>query len=257
VRPEVSFNFRLTLLPYASTARLRYCYTLHPPEEGEMKEIKEYLELYALISLEKQDKFERLIGEHAMELDFDTGEIRFSGGRSVSFQVLGTESGNTLTWLWAWSDEQPDIPLHLLTSAYQLKDWGEKHDVHDFCSPSVDLNRADGQMISLIASEVCKASCYYRDPYEGGAIYFLLFDKGIDSQPSFNLRGMTRKLSDLISLYDFNHRNALFSYFRMKGLSPVENGSMVTCELGSGEQMSAEFDDSGRIVSLNGEMLIS
>jgi hypothetical protein len=79
-----------------------------------MAKITEYLELYALISLEKQEKFDRLIGEHTMELDVDTGTIRFSNGLAVPFQVLGTESGNTLTWLWAWSDEQPDMPDHLL-----------------------------------------------------------------------------------------------------------------------------------------------
>jgi len=220
-----------------------------------MTKITEYLELYALISLEKQEKFDRLIGEHTMELDVDTGTIRFSNGLAVPFQTLGTESGNTLTWLWAWSDEQPDIPDHLLTSAFQLKDWGEKHDVQEFCSPSIDLNRADGQLISLIASEVCKASCYYHDPYEGGAIYLLLFDKSIDAQPPFDLAGLSRKLSDLISLYEFNHRNALLSYFRMKGLSPVETESTVTCELGSREQLSAEFDDSSRLTLLNGEMI--
>ncbi len=220
-----------------------------------MTKITEYLELYALISLEKQEKFNRLIGEHTMELDLDTGSIRFCNGLAVPFQVLGTESGNTLTWLWAWSDEQPDIPDHLLTSAFHLKHWGEKHGVQEFCSPSIDLNRADGQIISLIASEVCKASSHYRDPYEGGAIYVLLFDKSIDAQPPFDRAGLSSKLLDLISLYEFNHRNALLSYFRMKGLSLVETESTVACELGSGEQLSAEFDDSGRLTLLNEEMI--
>jgi len=220
-----------------------------------MTKITAYLEQYALISLEKQDKFDRLIGEHTMEFDIDTGEIRFSNGLAVTFQALGTESGNTLTWLWAWSDEQPDMPVHLLRSAYQLKDWGEKHDVLEFCSPSIDLDKADGQIISLIAAEVCKASCYYRDPYEGGALYVLLFDKSIDAQQQFNRAGLSRKLLDLISLYEFNHKNALISYFSMKGLSPVETGTTVTCELGSGEQLSAEFDASGHLTSLNGEII--
>ena len=205
--------------------------------------------------MERQDKLERLIGEHTMELDIDTGIIRFSDGLAVPFQVLGTESGNTLTWLWAWSDEQTDVPVQLLTSALQLKAWGEKHDVPEFFSPSIDLNRADGQIISLIASELCGASCYYHDPYEGGALYVLLFDKVIDAQTPFNLAGLSRKLSDLISLYEFNHRNALLSYFRIKGLSPVETGSTVACELGSGEHLSAEFDGSNRLTSLNGEMI--
>jgi hypothetical protein len=220
-----------------------------------MKKITNYLEHYALSSLEKQDKFDRLIGEHTMELDIDTGVIRLSNGLAVPFQVLGTESGNTLTWLWAWSDEQPEIPVHLLTSSFQMKDWGEKHDVREFCFPSIDLNKADGHIISIIASEICKASCYYRDHYEGGAIYVLLFDKSIDTQSPFDRAGLSRKLSDLISLYEFNHRNALLSYFSMKGLSPVKSGLTITCALGSGEQLSAEFDVSGHLTSLNGKTI--
>jgi hypothetical protein len=231
--------------------------SLHAPStrEADMGNIAEYFERCALISLEKQEKFDRLIGEHTRELDIDSGVIRFSSGPAVPFQVLGTESGNSLTWLWAWSDEQPDIPLHLLSSAFQLKDWGEQHDVKEFCLPSVDLTRADGQMISLIATEVCKASCYCRDPYEGGALYVLLSDRDIDAEPPFDLAGLSRNFLDLISLYEFDHRSALLSYFRAKGLNPVETGPKVTCELESGEQMSAEFDDSGRLRFLNGEMI--
>jgi drug/metabolite transporter (DMT)-like permease len=56
-----------------------------------------------------------------------------------------------------------------------LRAWGEKEGLQEFTLPSVDLDRADGTMLSLIASEVCKASGYYRDPYEGGALFLLLF----------------------------------------------------------------------------------
>ena len=216
-----------------------------------MAKITEYLERYALVSIEKQEKLARLIGQHDMELDIDAGKIRFSDDLAVPFQLLGTESGNTLTWLWAWADEHPDVPVHILSAAFQLKDWGEKHDVQEFSTPSVDLNRADGPVISLIASEVCNASCYYRDPYEGGALYVLLFEKSIDAQPPLDLTSLSRGLSNLVSLYEFNHRNALLSYFHVKGLSPAETGSKVVCELESGEQMIAEFDNAGRLRLLN------
>jgi hypothetical protein len=220
-----------------------------------MAKITEYFERYALVSLEKQEKLARLIGEHAIELDIDSGKIRFNDYLAVHFQMLGTESGNTLTWLWAWAEEQPHVPAHVLSAAFQLKNWGEKHDVPEFSSPSVDLNTADGPVISLISSEVCNASCYYRDPYDGGALYVLLFDKSIDYQPPLDLVGLSRGLSNLISLYEFNHKNALLSYFRMKGLSPAGTGAKVVCELESGEQMVAEFDDSGRLRLLNEGMI--
>ena len=143
----------------------------------------EYLEKYALVSLEKQEKFRRLIGEHTRELDLDSGLIRFDSDLVFPFQVLGTESNNTLTWLWAWSEEQTEIPPNLIKSSFELKDWGNRHRIREFMMPSVDLNGADGHAISLIATEVCRASCYYRDPYEGGTVYVLIFGKTIDEQP--------------------------------------------------------------------------
>ncbi len=222
-----------------------------------MGSLAEYLEQYALVSLEKQDKFSRLIGGHTIDLDIDSGMIHFirDRDRAIPFQVLGTESSNTLTWLWAWSEEQPEIPANLLSSAFQLKEWGERHDVREFRIPSIDLARADGQMISLIASEVCNASCFYRDPYEGGSLYVLLSDSAIDAVAPFDRAGLFRNYLDFISLYDVNYRNALLSYFRAKGLKAIETGRKVTCELESGSRVSAEFDDSGRLQSLNGEMI--
>ncbi len=105
-----------------------------------------YLERYALLSLEKQDKLEALIGEHLHELDLDAGTIRFDRFQ-FPMQVIGTESDNTLTWLWAWSDEQTEIPSNLMQSAIQLRTWGSAEGLPEFTLPSVDLNIADGNAI--------------------------------------------------------------------------------------------------------------
>lgn len=210
-----------------------------------------YLERYALLSLEKQDKLESLIGEHLHELDLDAGTIRFDT-LQCPVQVIGTESDNTLTWLWAWADEQAELPANLIQSAIQLRIWGAEAGVPELTTPSVDLNEADGHAISMIASEVCKASCYYRDGYEGGSVFFLVFEKTIDSQPSFDRRRMLIRLADLFSRYDLNHRNVVLSYLTVKGLSPVEQRDTISCELESGERLIAEFDDAGRLVAVNG-----
>ncbi len=213
--------------------------------------LQTYLERYALISLEKQDKLESLIGEHLHELDLYAGTIRFNE-LEFPIQVIGTESDNTLTWLWAWADEQFELPASLLQSAIQLRTWGADAGIPEFTMPSVDLNRADGHAIAMIAAEVCKASCYYRDGYEGGAAYFLLFDRAIDSAPSFDRARLMIRMADLFSRYDLNHRNTLLSYLTAKGLSPVAERNLINCELESGERLIAEFDDAGRLIVVNG-----
>jgi hypothetical protein len=217
--------------------------------------MQSYLEQYALISLEKHDKLEKLLGEHIYELDLDARVMRFSNGLEIPYQVLGTESDNTLTWLWAWAEEQTEVPMNLLSSAFKLKDWGEREQIREFSTPSVDLHLADGHAIALVSTQVCNASSFYRDGYEGGAAFLLLFDERIDSQPSFDRARLFQQFSELISRNELNHRNVFLSYFLMKGLYPVEKGSLIACELENGERVLAEFDETGRAFMLNGEKI--
>jgi hypothetical protein len=221
-----------------------------------MNKLNEYLERYALVSLEKQDKLALLLGDHTYVLDLDSGKIRFNDNLEFSFQVLGTESDNTLIWLWAWADEQTDeIPVELLQDSLNLRDWGLREGVQEFTRPSVDLDRADGHFLSMISSRICQASCYYQDAYDGGSAFLLLNDKLIDAQPPFDLSRLSRRYLDLISRYEINHRNALLSYLRIRGLSFAEKGATITAELESGGRLSAEFDHAGRLTLLNGEPL--
>jgi hypothetical protein len=217
-----------------------------------VNKLNAYLEKYGLLSLEKQDKLAFLIGEHIQQLDLDEGKIRFDG-LEFPFQVLGTESDNTVTWLWAWAEDQEEIPINLITASLELRNWGSSAGISEFSISSVDLNKADGFLFSLIASEVCKASCYYRDVYDGGSLFVLLFDRMIDIQPSFDLDRLSKQFMYLISRCDLNHRNVLLSYLTIKGLSPKEGVSRIACLLASGELLSAEFDATGRLQTLNGE----
>jgi len=221
-----------------------------------MHMLTEYLEQYALISLEKQDKLALLLGDHTYVLDLDSGKIMFNDNLEFTFQVLGTESDNTLIWLWAWADEQTEeVPVELLQASRELRDWGSHEGVQEFTLPAVDLHKADGHVLSMIAGELCKASCYFRDVYEGGSAFFLLYDKLIDAQPVFDLSRLSRRFLDLITRHDLNHRNTLLSYLRIRGLPYEEKGTAITCELDSGERLSAEFDSADRLTMLNGEAI--
>ncbi len=220
-----------------------------------MNKLTTYLEQYALLALEKQEKLATLVNEQTSELDLDSGKIVFDNGPAVPFQVLGTESDNTLTWLWAWAEEHTEIPEDLVTSSLQLKDWGKQESIEEFTIPSVDISRADGHVLSLISSQISSASCYYRSPYEGGAVFVLIFSEVVDRQPPFGLDGLSRQFTDLISRYEFNHRNALVSYLRANNLSFTEKGPFVSAKLVTGEKLIAEFDGQGRLKTIDGTEL--
>lgn len=221
-----------------------------------MNALTEYLEKYALLSLEKQEKLARLTdGQLVVDFDLDAGRLRFSEGLEFRFQVLGTESDNTLNWLWAWAEEQEDLKPDLITSALQMKEWGAKSGIPECTVPSVDLDKADGHVLSLIASEVCAASCYYQDSYDGGASFLLLFGGELEQQPGYDVAGLSRQFSNLIALHELDRRNALMSYLRQKGLPFTEQGTIIKFELESTEQVNAEFGPDGVLKSINGRDL--
>jgi hypothetical protein len=214
-----------------------------------------YLEQYALASLEKQDKLGFLLDDRLHELDIESGKMRFSA-REIPVQAIGTESDNTLTWLWAWADEQTEIAPSLLQSAIQLRTWGGSNNIPEFVHPSVDLSQADGNAISLISTQVCNASAFFRDEYDGGSAYLLLFDSAIDSQPGFDQQRLIRSMVDLFIRYDLNHRNAVHSYCNSTGLEHVAEGHAINFMLATGERMATEFDSGGRLVALNGAAFV-
>ncbi len=212
-----------------------------------MNKLLQLFERSALLALEKQDKFARLIGEHLADIDLERGIARFGGDREIPFQVLGTTSDNTLTWLWSWAEEQDQVPLELARTAIELRAWGEREGLSEFTEPEVGLDRADGQMLSMIAAEAARASCFYRDPYEGGALYLLLFDKEIDAQPPLDAERLVFHLRELSEEYEVVPRKALLAYLLSRGLAPREEGTVVTCRLANGEQLRMEFDEQGRL----------
>ena len=220
-----------------------------------MNSIISYIEKFALVSLEKQERLIRRLGDHIVELDLESGIARFNAEIVFPFQVLGTESDNSLTWLWAWADEQPEVSDDLLRSARDVKAWGAREGVAEFTIPSLDLNRADGIMLSLIASEICSASGYYRDAYDGGTLFILLHGADGGQPLEFDRTGIVRAMKDLASRYDIDQRKALTSYFSMKSLPFSDSGDTLNAELAGGDRLVARFDPAGRMITMNGEPL--
>ena len=218
-----------------------------------MTTLIEQFEQCALAGREKQEKFLRLVGEHTVELDLDAGLARFTKHHAFPFQVLGTESENTLSWLWAWADEQTEMPQTLMKASFAMKVWLETKGLQEYARPSLDLDLADGTILSLVATQVCNAGCFYRDHYEGGALFILLYGAEIAAQAPFDRRELVRTLDDLIERYGFNHRNALRSYFRGSEVEAAETKDTVSATLSNGEHLIAEFDAAGRLTAINGE----
>jgi hypothetical protein len=209
-------------------------------------------EQYALPAMEKRRKMLRLTEGHLTDLDLEAGSARFGASLTLPLQVLGTESDNSVTWLWAWAEEQTEMPEQVMRSSREMKAWLEQNGLRELALPSLDLGVADGIQLACLATEVCRASAFHRDGYEGGALFLLFFSDQIDRQPGFTLDELIGALLDLGSRYSFDHHRALAAYLRTRARSFVEQPASLHALLATGEQLFAEFDANGSVRTING-----
>ncbi len=219
-----------------------------------MASLQNYFERFVLVALEKQERLNHVLRNHNMNLDLETGMASFSGGLTCSCQILGTESENTLTWLWGWAEEQTEIPETMLTKSRELKLKGANEQIPELLSPSLDLSRTDGNMLASVASMLCDATAFYRDHYEGGALFMLLYcERSLLQKYSFDRAGILSRLHDLAQIYHADFPNILLSYFQERRLPVEKSGDQISGELMTGERIIADLDQQGRILLLNGE----
>jgi hypothetical protein len=225
---------------------------------------------HAAASFDKQIYFDVMLGKLGWGLDLSTGVIAFRRPHEeplqLSFQVLGTESEDSNTWLWGWANNEQGFGNELLLTSLELKVQGERLGVAEFTTPELPLTRSvNGPRISAVASGLCRAGCYVRAAYPHGALYLLIRDprfKRPVSQPVQRiLRAFPMFLSDN-SVGD--HRSALLNYLQFYRLTITEIDDRVEARTDKVSRTSAglipdntliaEFDADRRLVRLSSEL---
>src|SRR6266545_4298795 len=131
-----------------------------------------HLSYCAASALARQTAFADFLGERGWGVDIAAGTVTFGHDLRFQIQVLGTESEVDRTWLWAWANPQ-SIPPGLLRAAEWLRDYGLRNQIQELSQASLSLDHADGHLLAMLAAGVT-GRCYYRGPYDGGALFFLV-----------------------------------------------------------------------------------
>lgn len=225
--------------------------------------LSRFVELFhdhAASSLDKQLALGDMLGDHEWHVDMDSGRITFTTGRLLSkkrqtyaVQVLGTESEVSNTWLWGWANQQTPVPAPLLHAANRLKAVGAKEGVPEFTQPQVALDAVSGHHFAMIASGLLGAHCYYRGPYESGAVFLLIRDPSFPKPAVEPLARIPTIFPQLVSSMEIaDHRRCFLAYLGYYKLNITEEGSTVTARAPSG-RLTAHFDAERRLVGLNVE----
>ena len=139
-----------------------------------MSGFKELFSSHAGAVYAKQLAFADYLGERRWNLDTQTGIASFGDDLRFSVQVLGTHSESDNSWQWAWANEESDLPHEIVSTSLEMKGYGQLNSVPELSTGHFGLE-FDSEQLAMVCSGMTDC-CYYRGPYEGGSVYFLVLN---------------------------------------------------------------------------------
>jgi hypothetical protein len=215
------------------------------------KTAQELLEKFGGIALEKQHNFGEIITENNWNIDMETGMISFGDNLVFPFQILGTFSHSSESWLWAWANEKSGIPEKLMEQALILKKYGEDNGIDLLKNSEFEADKNDLHLIGIIASGMFNSSCYYLGNYGSGTMCVTIKSKEIDKYFENNHLKIFTVFPQLISLFEMNHRNSFINYLKEKDYK-IEIKEKEIVGIRNGNKAIATFDELNRLTKLNG-----
>lgn len=193
-----------------------------------------HLEDYLFQIMDNNFRLQEVLGEYQWGLKTSTGILTFTSkaGKSIAncpVQFVGSESDGT--WLWAWANEDSQIPSDYLTAVHQLKATQADslfQDASEFPLPRANF----GHEVALLCAGVSKGFGTFRCPYAGGAAYVVIesFPKARDLP--FDPNRTIQAVLAAISTFDVRDHRAAWDAFP------------------TGERLTATFDEQNRIKNL-------
>jgi|SoiMethySBSTD1v2_1073268.scaffolds.fasta_scaffold04516_4 uncharacterized protein DUF6882 len=218
-----------------------------------MSKLSDLFDRHAAASWDKQQALAALVGKHSWQLDSENGVITFNERLKFPVQILGTESDVSNSWLWAWANKVSPLPATLLASANELRALGEREGIAELTQAQISRDKVNGHYLSLLASGVCKADCYYRGPYDNGAVLVLITAPQVRQSMDNSPAHLASMFSQVISNFELDHRSALRSYLQFKGYAVNETPTGIAGKSSGGRALKATFDGAGRLAELEAQ----
>jgi len=213
------------------------------------KSEQELIERFGGIAFDKQIDVSEIIGNNSWSLDMINCEINFGDELVFPFQILGSFSRSTQSWLWAWANTQAEMANSSLEHAFKLKKYGEENDISFLKTDHFEALNIDLHLIGLTASGLMNASGYYIADYGKGAMVFTLKSDVIEKVAKNQHERISTVFNQLISDFDIDHKVALKHYLEEKGYKTLIERHKLTGVRGS-NKITGEFDRDHNLINL-------
>jgi hypothetical protein len=204
-----------------------------------------------LSSFDKQLHLSDRIGEQPWHINLQTDLLSFGNKYQWHFQLLGTESEESNTWLWAWANTDSKLPEHLLVASRVMKAFGEQHNVPELVQPQFPLDQTDGHSPAMLASSICEANAYFRCPYEGGALFVLIMDENFPKCTDPPLQRVVSVFPQAIASLEIpDHQLAFSGYLDYYSLGYEQEENRIVVRENGEPVITATFDEQNRLTNL-------
>ncbi|MCI2246997.1 hypothetical protein L3067_20500 [Xanthomonas sp. PPL568] len=193
-----------------------------------------------------------VLAERGWQVDLGEGRVRFGEDLSFPMQLLGTAAEASASWLWAWANTASNLPSALLTEAHALRLHGEREDIEELAAPSSALGEDGGHHIALLAGAL-RGRCYYRAPYDGGALFFLLDDVPAAVFAPCDDARVLRLLGELPMQFALDHRAMSEGFLADQGYALQRDAAQTVATRGNA-RIVLEFDAQDRLARAQGQL---
>lgn len=186
-----------------------------------------------------------VIGDNGWNVDVKGGTIKF--GESVFRSgVLGSESHESNTWLWAWENTEAGLPEIAAAPSRRAKK--ALPDCPEFLNGKFMLDELHtGHNLAMVACGVSDEDiCYYRCPYNGGAAFVTV--KGLPDEvfAPLSAQDFMKQYIEIISGFYCDHRLLLAGFLYQSGYGFEQQGDCILADIG-GRAVTFRFESMGEL----------
>ncbi|WP_087095769.1 DUF6882 domain-containing protein [Nocardiopsis sp. JB363] len=220
----------------------------------------------ALLSLEHQLHLEEFLGEHHWNVDLQEPRFEFTGERPLvceRFHLLGSAAPGPQSWMWGWANPS-GFPAELTGLGAAVRDFGRDNDIPALAEAEVPFGTLPGspEEAHLALYPLTEAAklltgrwfAYNGEAGGGTRVSFIIEHPDLRLPRATPMRVMRILQEGVAGLRLSDHKRAVYTYARLRGLSPRFTDadrrtlSLTAPDLG----VEVGFDDLNRVVKIGG-----
>lgn len=224
---------------------------LTTPVEFDKSDFPSLLSLTAGTVIARQYRLGEFMGKDDWRVDVTNHKITFGKHlfkkREFDIGLIGTESEYSNTWLWGWANTESGLSEDFVAPSLEAKQ--ALQDCREFGESQLELDElCTGHNLSTVTVGIFdKNVCYYRCPYDGGAMFALIEGLPESIFEPLSLNEIMHRHLDIISSVHCIHRLLAAGLLHQNGYTFTDNGDHIVCEY-EGQVLRFDFEKSGEII---------